>query len=94
MSLKAGGTGLNLTAADCVILYEPWWNQAIEEQAIARAYRIGRKEPVLCKRYLVKDTIEEKMQELKSHKNQLIASLLDDEISSSISTEDLVLLIN
>lgn len=75
ISLKAGGVGLNLTAADYVLLYDPWWNEAVENQAIDRAHRIGRKDTVIAKRYIMKETIEEKMMTLKNYKTQLVNQL-------------------
>lgn len=78
ISLKAGGIGLNLTAADYVFLYDPWWNNAVENQAIDRAHRIGRKETVMAKRYIVIESIEEKMLKLKATKSALASGILDD----------------
>ena len=77
ISLKAGGVGLNLTAADTVILYDPWWNPAVEEQAIDRAYRIGQDKPVFVYRLVASQTIEEKMDDLKAKKRALADSLFD-----------------
>lgn len=77
LSLKAGGVGLNLTAADYVFLYDPWWNEAVERQAIDRAHRIGRKKTVMAKRYLAAGTIEEKMLQLKHKKQEAADQLLD-----------------
>lgn len=88
ISLKAGGVGLNLTQADTVILYEPWWNEAAENQAIDRAHRIGRKGTVLAKRYILLGSIEEKIMELKKEKRKLFDDLFDDTFSSSKLTED------
>lgn len=79
MSLKAGGVGLNLTKADYVFLYEPWWNEAVEAQAIDRAHRLGRTEPVIARRYITSLSIEEKMMSLKEHKKGLSQSLLQEE---------------
>ena len=79
ISLKAGGVGLNLTAADTVILYDPWWNPAVEEQAIDRAYRIGQDKPVFVYRLAASGTIEEKMDELKARKRALAESLFDQD---------------
>jgi SNF2 family DNA or RNA helicase len=76
ISLKAGGVGLNLTAADTVILYDPWWNPAVEEQAIDRAYRIGQDKPVFVYRLVASQTIEEKMDQLKARKRALAESIL------------------
>jgi superfamily II DNA or RNA helicase len=78
VSLKAGGTGLNLTAADTVILYDPWWNPAVEDQAMSRAHRIGQGKPVFVHKLIALGTIEEKMEALKERKRQLIRGILDD----------------
>lgn len=77
VSLKAGGVGLNLTAADTVILYDPWWNPAVEEQAIDRAHRIGQDKPVFVHKLVISGTIEEKMEALKEKKRALAESLFD-----------------
>ena len=77
ISLKAGGVGLNLTAADTVILYDPWWNPAVEEQAIDRAHRIGQDKPVFVHKLVMAGTIEEKMEEMKERKRDLAESLFD-----------------
>jgi SNF2 family DNA or RNA helicase len=79
VSLKAGGTGLNLTAADTVILYDPWWNPAVEDQAVDRAHRIGQTKPVFVHKLVASDTIEEKMEILKERKSALAQSLFDHE---------------
>lgn len=88
ISLKAGGVGLNLTAADCVFLYDPWWNDAIENQAINRAHRIGRQGTVIAKRYIAVETIEEKMVKLKAQKSALIEDIMSGELSTSALTMD------
>lgn len=77
ISLKSGGVGLNLTAADTVILYDPWWNPAVEAQAIDRAHRIGQRKPVFVHRLIAHSTIEEKMDMLKERKRALADSLFD-----------------
>ena len=77
ISLKAGGTGLNLTQADTVILYDPWWNPAVEEQAIDRAHRIGQDKPVFVHKLVINGTIEEKMEVLKEKKRALAQSIFD-----------------
>lgn len=77
ISLKAGGTGLNLTAADTVILYDPWWNPAVEAQAIDRAHRIGQIKPVFVFKLTAAGTIEEKIEILKERKAAIAASLFD-----------------
>ncbi|MDF9620661.1 DEAD/DEAH box helicase [Pseudomonas entomophila] len=77
ISLKAGGTGLNLTAADTVIHYDPWWNPASENQATDRAYRIGQDKPVFVFKLITRGTVEEKIQLLQQEKAALAAGLLD-----------------
>jgi SNF2 family DNA or RNA helicase len=95
ISLKAGGIGLNLTAADYVFLYDPWWNEAVENQAIDRAHRIGRKDTVIAKRYVAIETIEEKMMNLKAAKRGLLADILQDQPAiEKLSIDDLHYLID
>ncbi|WP_313223170.1 DEAD/DEAH box helicase [Stutzerimonas nitrititolerans] len=77
ISLKAGGTGLNLTAADTVIHYDPWWNPAAENQATDRAYRIGQDKPVFVYKLIARGTVEEKIQQLQTRKAELAASVLE-----------------
>lgn len=79
ISLKAGGTGLNLTAADIVIHYDPWWNVAVQNQATDRAHRIGQKNPVTVYKLIAKDTIEENILKLQEKKSQLAEQLLGTE---------------
>ena len=76
ISLKAGGTGLNLTSADTVIHYDPWWNAAAQSQATDRAYRIGQKRPVFVYNLIVAGSVEERMLRLQQKKQQLAATLL------------------
>ncbi|NIP94582.1 MAG: SWF/SNF helicase family protein [Akkermansiaceae bacterium] len=76
ISLKAGGTGLNLTAADTVIHYDPWWNPAVEAQATDRAYRIGQTRPVFVHKLICTGTVEEKIQNLQAEKSRLAEGLL------------------
>jgi len=78
ISLKAGGLGLNLTAADTVIIYDPWWNPAVESQAIDRAHRIGQDKPVHVYRLVTEDSVEQKIMELKRKKTALIEALVND----------------
>jgi SNF2 family DNA or RNA helicase len=78
LSLKAGGVGLTLTAADHVFLMDPWWNPAVEEQAADRAHRIGQKDPVFVHRIIAQDTIEERILELQERKRSLASALLSD----------------
>lgn len=94
MSLRAGGQGLNLTAADYVIHLDPWWNPAVEDQASDRAHRIGQTRPVTIYRLVMANTIEEKIVELHARKRDLAASLLEgSDISGSISADELLALI-
>ncbi len=85
ISLKAGGTGLNLTAADTVIHYDPWWNPAVENQATDRAHRIGQDKPVFVYRLICKDSVEEKIQQLQNRKKQLYEAILDNKAQSRLS---------
>lgn len=78
ISLKAGGVGLNLQAADYVFLYDPWWNSAVEEQAIARAHRLGRKNTVIARKYYTTQTIEAKILDLQSKKRAIADALWDE----------------
>ncbi|WHZ56111.1 DEAD/DEAH box helicase [Metabacillus hrfriensis] len=91
ISLKAGGTGLNLTGADTVILYDIWWNPAVEEQAADRAHRIGQTNRLQVIKLVAKGTIEEKMNELQEKKKHLIEEIIDSEEkgSSSLTEEDI-----
>ena len=79
ISLKAGGTGLNLTAADLVIHYDPWWNVAVQNQATDRAYRIGQKNPVTVYKLIAQNTIEENILKLQKKKSLLAEQLLGNE---------------
>ncbi len=89
ISLKAGGTGLNLTGADTVILYDLWWNPAVENQAADRAYRMGQKNDVQVIKLIARGTIEEKMNELQEKKRNLIADIIEaDEKASGVLTEE------
>jgi superfamily II DNA or RNA helicase len=91
VSLKAGGSGLNLTAAEYVLLFDPWWNESVERQAIDRAHRMGQKKKILAKRYLIPNSIEEKMLELKKKKQAAADHLLDEQEGEfSWKTEDLL----
>ncbi len=91
VSLKAGGTGLNLTGADYVIHYDPWWNPAVEDQATDRAYRIGQTKKVFVYRLITKNTVEEKIQALKSKKRSLVDSVIsiDRNIVKSLTYQDI-----
>ena len=92
MSLKAGGVGINLTEADYVVLFDPWWNPAAETQAIDRAHRIGQNRPVTVYRLVVRGTVEEKILELQERKRELFRSVVDQDPSGppGLSTEDLL----
>lgn len=91
ISLKAGGTGLNLTGADTVIFYDSWWNPAVEEQAADRAHRIGQKQSVQVIKLVAKGTVEEKMNELQNRKRRLIEEVIDphDEQLLALTEEDI-----
>ena len=90
LSLKAGGAGLNLTSASYVILYDPWWNPAVENQAIDRTHRIGQKNKVIAYRLLTRDTVEEKIRILQHQKTQLVTNVLGDEgFASNLGIDDL-----
>ncbi len=94
ISLKAGGFGLNLTAADYVVITDPWWNPAAEDQAMGRAHRIGQLRPVTVYRLVSKGSIEERIVDLHHDKRALADSILDEGDASTLpSTEDLVALI-
>ena len=94
ISLKAGGVGLNLTAADYVFLLDPWWNPAVEAQAIDRTHRIGQTRPVFAYRLIAKDTVEEKVLELQKSKRELADSIIseDNRLIADLKSEDLELL--
>jgi len=88
ISLKAGGAGLNLTAASYVVLFDPWWNPAVEAQAIDRTHRIGQKQTVFAYRLLIKDTIEEKIRRLQKHKGNIANDILGEENFAQALTLD------
>ncbi|MFM2152149.1 MAG: hypothetical protein RL199_584 [Pseudomonadota bacterium] len=91
ISLKAGGTGLNLTAADTVFLVDPWWNPAAEDQAADRAHRMGQDKPVTIVRLVATGTIEEKVLELHAKKRGLVEGVLGDaDLAGRLSTDELV----
>jgi SNF2 family DNA or RNA helicase len=81
ISLKAGGTGLNLTAADYVFLLDPWWNPAVEAQAVDRAHRIGQESKVMIYKFITKNTVEEKILLLQQSKTKLASELITTEES-------------
>jgi len=94
ISLKAGGTGLNLTEADYVYLVDPWWNPAVENQAIDRTYRIGQKKNVVAVRLICPDTIEEKIMKLQDTKKELVNDIIqtDSSLLRSLTKSDLLAL--
>ena len=95
LSLKAGGTGLNLTAADHVFLVDPWWNPAVEDQAADRAHRIGQDKPVMVYRMVARDTVEERILELQARKRALAdAALSDAGAAAAITRDDLLALLS
>ena len=91
ISLKAGGLGLNLTAAEYVFLLDPWWNPAVEAQAVDRAHRIGQTRPVFAYRLIARDTVEEKVLELQKTKRDLADAILgeDNSLIRDLKREDL-----
>ena len=90
ISLKAGGVGLNLTAADYVYIVDPWWNPAVEQQAIDRTHRIGQTNNIFAYRMICKDTIEDKILQLQERKRSLARDLIADDngFVKSLSRED------
>ena len=96
ISLKAGGLGLNLTAAEYVFLLDPWWNPAVEAQAVDRAHRIGQTKPVFAYRLIARDTVEEKVLELQKTKRDLAAAIIgeDNALIRNLKREDLELLLS
>ena len=96
LSLKVGGVGLNLTSADTVILFEPWWNPAVEDQAIDRAHRIGQLKSVMAYKFICKGTIEEKILELQKRKKNMIDSLVvaEEGIAKKLGWEDIQFLLD
>ena len=85
ISLKAGGTGLNLAAADTVIIYDPWWNPAVEHQAVDRAHRIGQTRAVSVYRLVTEHSIEQKIMDLKSKKSRLVEALISENAMSPLN---------
>jgi SNF2 family DNA or RNA helicase len=96
ISLKAGGLGLNLTAAEYVFLLDPWWNPAVEAQAVDRAHRIGQTRPVFAYRLIARDTVEEKVLQLQKTKRDLADAILseDNSLIRDLKKEDLELLLS
>ena len=95
ISLKAGGTGLNLTGADVVIHYDPWWNLAVQNQATDRAHRIGQTRQVTVMKLIAAESIEEKIVELQEAKRELADAIIGGQTNSlmSLSREELLALI-
>ena len=94
ISLKAGGTGLNLTAADYVVHLDPWWNPAVEDQATDRAHRIGQTRPVTIYRLVSKGTIEETILSMHRDKRDLVSSMLDgSDAAAKLSVDELLSLV-
>jgi SNF2 family DNA or RNA helicase len=96
VSLKAGGQGLNLTAADYIYILDPWWNPAVEAQAVDRAHRIGQTRRVFAYRLIARDTVEEKILALQDRKRDLAESIVraDDNMISSLTAEDVEMLLS
>ena len=96
ISLRAGGYGLNLTAADYVFVLDPWWNPAVENQAIDRAHRIGQERPVFAMRLIARDTVEEKVLELQQKKRELVDAIIGEDSGAlaSIGREELEILLS
>ncbi len=88
ISLKAGGVGLNLTAADTVIHYDPWWNPAVENQATDRAHRIGQDKPVFVYKLVCSDTVEDKIIALQARKSDLASAILDGGSSTQLQFDE------
>ena len=89
--MKAGGVGLNLTAANYVFILDPWWNPAVEAQAIDRAHRIGQKNTVFTYKFISKNTVEEKILALQNKKLKLVQDLIsiDENVVKSLTKEDI-----
>jgi non-specific serine/threonine protein kinase len=92
MSLKAGGVGINLTEADYVYLVDPWWNPAVEQQAIDRTHRIGQTKKIFAYRMICKDSIEEKILQLQEKKKMLAEDIISTEAGfmKKLTQEDIV----
>ena len=95
MTLKTGGTGINLTAADYIFIMDPWWNRAAEAQAIDRSHRIGQTNPVFCYRLIARGTIEERILELQKKKHDLAGALLSDDAGAmkKLNEDDIAYLV-
>ena len=90
VSLKAGGMGLNLTAANYVLLLDPWWNPAVGNQAADRVHRIGQKNPVTVYRLIASDTVEERVLELHKEKKSIAEDVLDGAASTALTPDELL----
>ena len=94
VSIRAGGTGLNLTAADHIFILDPWWNPAVEDQAADRAHRIGQTRPVLVYRLVTQDTVEERILALQDRKRALAdAALGGADRATALTREELLTLL-
>jgi len=91
ISLKAGGVGLNLTGADTVIHFDPWWNPAVEDQATDRAHRIGQSKVVTSYKLITRDTVEEKILLLQNRKREIIQSTIrgDEEFAETLNWDEI-----
>jgi len=91
ISLRAGGVGLNLTAADHVVIVDPWWNPAVEMQAIDRTHRIGQQRKVFAQKLITRGTVEEKILELQERKRQLAENVIatDESFMKTLSIDDI-----
>jgi non-specific serine/threonine protein kinase len=97
ISLKAGGTGLNLTGADMVVHYDPWWNPAVEDQATDRAYRIGQRKNVLVHKFVCRGTVEEKIDSLIEGKRGMAGEILaggGEAILTELPSDELIRLVS
>jgi SNF2 family DNA or RNA helicase len=96
VSLKAGGQGLNLTAADYIYILDPWWNPAVEAQAVDRAHRIGQTRRVFAYRLIARDTVEEKILALQDRKRELAESIVraDESLITSLTADDVEMLLS
>ncbi len=85
LSLKAAGTGLTLTRADYVFMFDPWWNPAVEQQAIDRTHRIGQENPVFAYKFVTANTVEEKVMQLLQQKRELFSAVLDSDDEAAMN---------
>ncbi len=90
--MKAGGTGINLTAADYVYIFDPWWNPAVENQAIDRCYRIGQDKKVIAYRMICKNTIEEKIMQYQDKKRKVATDIIttDESFVKNLKKDDIL----